>query len=50
MLAQVAAERPGELVRAVARSVPKQEKPQQEGVVMVLDCTGMGNPDVPYTE
>ena len=45
MLAQVAADRPGELVRAVARLVPKQEKPQQEATVMVLDYTGMDNPD-----
>ena len=43
ILAQVAAERPGELVRAVARLVPKQEKPQQEGVVMVLNYTGIND-------
>ena len=47
ILAQVAAERPGELVRAVARLVPKQEKPLQEGVVMVLDYTGYKEPEAP---
>ena len=45
ILAQMAAEKPCELVRAVTRVLPRDEVRLREGAVMVLDYTGMDNPD-----
>jgi hypothetical protein len=47
ILAQMAAEKPCELVRAVTRVLPRDERLVQEGAVMVLDYTGMDNPEPP---
>ena len=41
----MAAEKPCELVRAVTRVLPRDEVRLREGAVMVLDYTGMDNPD-----
>ena len=41
ILAQMAVEKPCELVRAWTKVLPKEEKRLKEGVVMVLDYTGM---------
>ena len=38
-------EKPCELVRAVTRVLPRDEVRLREGAVMVLDYTGMDNPD-----
>ncbi len=45
ILTQMAAEKPCELVRAVTRVLPRDEVRLREGAVMVLDYTGMDNPD-----
>ena len=45
ILAQMATEKPCELVRAVTRVLPRDEVRLREGAVMVLDYTGMDNPD-----
>ena len=45
ILTQMAAEKPCELVRAVTRVLPRDERLMQEGTVMVLDYTGMDKPD-----
>ncbi|MBT7878628.1 MAG: hypothetical protein HN738_11145 [Gammaproteobacteria bacterium] len=45
ILTQMAAEKPCELVRAVTRVLPRDEERLREGAVMVLDYTGMDNPD-----
>jgi len=45
ILAQMAAEKPCELVRAVTRVLPRDEVRLREGAVIVLDYTGMDNPD-----
>ena len=45
ILAQMASEKPCELVRAVTRVLPRDEVRLREGAVMVLDYTGMDNPD-----
>ena len=45
ILTQMASEKPCELVRAVTRVLPRDEVRLREGAVMVLDYTGMDNPD-----
>jgi hypothetical protein len=45
ILTQMATEKPCELVRAVTRVLPRDEVRLREGAVMVLDYTGMDNPD-----
>ena len=45
ILTQMAAEKPCELVRAVTRVLPRDEVRLREDAVMVLDYTGMDNPD-----
>ena len=45
ILTQMAAEKPCELVRAVTRVLPRDEVRLREGAVLVLDYTGMDNPD-----
>ena len=45
ILTQMATEKPSELVRAVTRVLPRDERLEREGTVMVLDYTGMGTPD-----
>tara|TARA_B110000305_G_scaffold67908_1_gene76193 strand:- start:609 stop:893 length:285 start_codon:yes stop_codon:yes gene_type:complete len=45
ILTQMAAEKPCELVRAVTRVLSSDEVRLRQDAVMVLDCTGMDNPD-----
>ena len=45
ILTQMATEKPCELVRAVTRVLPRDEVRLREGAVMVLDYTGIDNPD-----
>ena len=45
ILAQMAAEKPCELVRAVTRVLSSDEVRLRQDAVMVLDCKGMDNPD-----
>ena len=45
ILTQMAAEKPCELVRAVTRVLSSDGVRLRQDAVMVLDCTGMDNPD-----
>ena len=45
ILAQMATEKPCELVRAVTRVLSSDEVRLRQDAVMVLDCKGMDNPD-----